>query len=65
MRSEKTINRLPFAFYYSSVVTIGLIGLADSIYLAISHYRVYTDMTYQSFCAISRAINSPPLRAAR
>ncbi|PIE67570.1 MAG: hypothetical protein CSA23_03035 [Deltaproteobacteria bacterium] len=56
--SEATfVKRLPFNVYFSTVVMIGLIGLADSIYLSISHYRVYTDMTYQSFCAISRAIN--------
>ncbi len=36
---------------------ITLVGLADSIYLAISHYRVYSDIGYKSFCAISRAIN--------
>ena len=29
----------------------------DSIYLAISHYRIYTDIGYESFCAISHAIN--------
>ena len=34
-----------------------LIGFIDSIYLAISHYRVYTDIGFKSFCAISRAIN--------
>jgi len=34
-----------------------MIGLADSIYLSISHYRVYTDIGYRSFCAISKAIN--------
>jgi len=33
------------------------IGLADSIYLAVSHYRVYTDIGYKSFCAVSKAIN--------
>ena len=32
-------------------------GFVDSVYLAISHYRVYTDIGYASFCAISRAIN--------
>lgn len=32
-------------------------GLADSIYLSISHYHVYTDIGYRSFCAITRAIN--------
>ena len=32
-------------------------GLVDSVYLSISHYRVYTDIGYKSFCAISRTIN--------
>jgi len=32
-------------------------GVLDSIYLSISHYRVYTDIAYESFCAISRSIN--------
>ena len=32
-------------------------GLAVSVYLSISHHRVYTDIGYASFCAISRAIN--------
>ena len=32
-------------------------GILDSIYLSISHYRIYTDIGYESFCAISHAIN--------
>jgi protein-disulfide isomerase/uncharacterized membrane protein len=28
-----------------------------STYLAISHYRVHTDFGYQSFCALSKAVN--------
>ena len=36
---------------------LALGGLADSIYLAVSHYRVYTDIGYSSFCAISKSIN--------
>jgi len=32
-------------------------GVLDSIYLSISHYRVYTDIAYESFCAISKSIN--------
>ena len=50
-------NRLPFGVYYSSVIVLALIGVFDSIYLSFSHYRVYTDMAYVSFCAISKAIN--------
>jgi uncharacterized membrane protein/protein-disulfide isomerase len=53
-RSEKP---LPFAIYFSTVILLGLIGLGNSIYLAISHYRVHTDIGYSSFCAISRALN--------
>jgi uncharacterized membrane protein/predicted DsbA family dithiol-disulfide isomerase len=32
-------------------------GLGTTLYLSISHYRVYMDMGYKSFCAISRSIN--------
>nr|CBX30213.1 hypothetical protein N47_D30220 [uncultured Desulfobacterium sp.] len=34
-----------------------LAGLADSIYLSLHHYLIYTDIGYESFCAISKAIN--------
>jgi len=36
---------------------ISLVGLIDAVYLSVSHYRVYTDIDYRSFCAISKAIN--------
>lgn len=36
---------------------MALAGLADAAYLSVSHYRVYTDVAYESFCAISQAIN--------
>lgn len=48
---------MPFAVYYWTVAIIALAGMADAIYLAVAHYRVYTDMGYQSFCAISKSIN--------
>lgn len=48
---------MPYAWYYIPVVLIAMIGFFDACYLAVSHYRVYTDMEYQSFCAISRAFN--------
>jgi uncharacterized membrane protein/predicted DsbA family dithiol-disulfide isomerase len=53
--SEK--NHRSLSVYFYVICCIALIGLADSVYLSISHYRIYTDMTYRSFCAISRAIN--------
>jgi protein-disulfide isomerase/uncharacterized membrane protein len=57
MSTTSVNKRLPFKVYYFTIVGIVAIGLADSIYLSISHYRVYTDMAYESFCAISKAIN--------
>jgi uncharacterized membrane protein/protein-disulfide isomerase len=54
---NKPIQPLSFAVYYYTVLSIGLIGLFVSTYLFYSHYRVYTDIGYKSFCAISKAIN--------
>lgn len=51
------INPLPFSIYYITIMTIAVIGLITTIYLSISHYRVYTDIEYKSFCAITKAIN--------
>ena len=48
---------LPYPVYFWAVVMLSVMGLADAIYLSISHYRVYTDIGYASFCAISKAIN--------
>jgi uncharacterized membrane protein/protein-disulfide isomerase len=57
MRSRKPVHPLPFHFYVWPVAVLAVLGLLDSAYLAVSHYRVYTDIGYSSFCAISRAIN--------
>jgi uncharacterized membrane protein/protein-disulfide isomerase len=57
LQRKKTIVPLPYPYYFVPVILITLIGLFDSIYLAISHYRNYADIGYQSFCALSRAIN--------
>ena len=54
---KKEIKPLPFPVYFWTVAICALTGLADSVYLSISHYRVYTDIGYKSFCAISRTIN--------
>lgn len=48
---------LPFPVYFWAVVILAGLGLVDAIYLSISHYRIYTDIGYASFCAISKAIN--------
>jgi len=55
--NKKQIIPLPFWVYFSAVALLVLIGLFDSLYLAWSHFRNYTDMAYKSFCAISRALN--------
>ena len=56
-KTEKKITPLPYPIYFWTIALIALAGLADSIYLAISHYRVYMDIGYSSFCAISRSLN--------
>ena len=56
-RVKTKINAKPFWVYYVPVVILALIGFFDSVYLSISHYRVYTDISYKSFCAISKALN--------
>ncbi|MDY6905669.1 MAG: vitamin K epoxide reductase family protein [Thermodesulfobacteriota bacterium] len=54
---QKYIKPLPFHWYFIPVVVAAMAGLADSTYLVYSHYRVYTDIGYKSFCAISKALN--------
>ena len=51
------VQPLPYRVYLAAVFALGLAGIAVTLYLAISHYRIHTDMDYQSFCALSKAIN--------
>ena len=55
--SPNPVIPLPYPVYFWTVVALAVMGFADAIYLSISHYRVYTDIGYASFCAISKAIN--------
>jgi uncharacterized membrane protein/protein-disulfide isomerase len=57
MRAAKAIQPLPYGFYLAGAVGLAASGLLFSAYLAYAHYRVYTDLAYSSFCAISKAIN--------
>lgn len=57
IQQKSQIRALPFTVYFWSVAFLVIFGLLDSIYLLISHYRVYTDIGYRSFCAITRSIN--------
>ena len=50
-------KQFPYSFYTSTAATLAVFGLVTSLYLAFSHYRNYTDITYSSFCAISQSIN--------
>lgn len=56
-KKDRPIQPLSFGVYYYTVVLIALGGLLVSLYLSYSHYRVYNDIGYKSFCAISKAIN--------
>jgi len=47
----------PYKYYSYPVFFLSLIGIADTLYLEISHYRNYTDIAYASFCAISQSLN--------
>jgi len=57
MKTARVIKPFPFPVYLWTLVLLAVAGLADSLYLSISHYQVYTDIGYRSFCAISKAIN--------
>jgi uncharacterized membrane protein len=56
-QTQKPIIPLAFPYYFFTVVLIALLGFCDAGYLALSHYRNYRDISYQSFCAISRGLN--------
>ncbi|MCF8111448.1 MAG: DsbA family protein [Desulfobacteraceae bacterium] len=53
----KHVKPLPYSVYFWAVAVTAAAGLANSIYLAFSHYRVHVDVLYTSFCAISSALN--------
>jgi uncharacterized membrane protein/protein-disulfide isomerase len=48
---------LPFPCYFWTVAVISLVGLTAAVSLSVSHYRLFTDAAYRSFCAISKSIN--------
>lgn len=54
---KQSLKRLPFAYYYVPFVIFSIIGFTASTYLAVSHYRIHSDLSYSSFCALSRALN--------
>jgi len=54
---NNAVQPLPFPVYFWTTAFLAAAGLAVSLYLSVSHYRVYTDAAYESFCAISQSIN--------
>ena len=54
--SKKNVA-LPYKFYYLPTLFLTIAGILNASYLALSHYRNYTDISYASFCAISKAVN--------
>lgn len=43
--------------YFALLLLLTLGGIVNSSYLSIAHYNNFTDIGYQSFCAISRSLN--------
>jgi len=54
---KRQIKPLPYRAYFCAVLFLVITGWIASLYLAHSHYKNYADLQYQSFCAISNAIN--------
>jgi len=50
-------SRFSAISYFRAIFFVALSGILTSAYLAVSHYRNYIDIEYQSFCAISRSLN--------
>jgi protein-disulfide isomerase/uncharacterized membrane protein len=48
---------LPLNLYSPIILLLIIAGLLVSLYLSYSHFKIYTDIEYQSFCAISQTIN--------
>jgi uncharacterized membrane protein/protein-disulfide isomerase len=51
------VTPLPYPIYFWTIAALALAGFFDSVYMSVSHYRVYMDIGYRSFCAISKSIN--------
>jgi uncharacterized membrane protein/predicted DsbA family dithiol-disulfide isomerase len=55
--SPDNVQPLPYASYQRVALVLCISGLVVSAFLSYSHYLNYTDLGYQSFCAISESIN--------
>ncbi|MEJ5359922.1 MAG: vitamin K epoxide reductase family protein [Desulfobacterales bacterium] len=50
-------RQLPASFSSRGAAITALVGAGISLSLVVSHYRVFTDPAYESFCAISQSLN--------
>ena len=57
LQMKEHSSRYSSEFFYLMIIVLVLSGVVFSGYLAISHYRNYVDISYRSFCAISRSLN--------
>ena len=57
LRTKHQKPNLPYRFYYFFSLFLVLVGLLDTGYLAWLHYKNYTDITFASFCALTKNIN--------
>lgn len=54
---ENETKKPSLKWYFSIALILVISGIVVSAYLIFSHHRVYTDIDYKSFCAISKALN--------
>jgi protein-disulfide isomerase/uncharacterized membrane protein len=45
------------SYLFTTLLLLNFIAIGIAVYLCLSHYWNYTDMSYASFCAITQAIN--------
>ena len=55
--NANTSSYLPYRFYTIPVLVLILFGIIDSGYLAWLHHQNYTNLSFSSFCALSKSIN--------
>lgn len=65
MTKKQATTRLSFAWYAIPLAFVVIAGISDSLYLSISHFRNFTDLSYQSFCALSKAVNCDTVSQSR
>lgn len=57
VNGKNASSRFSSTVYRGIVALLAVGGMIAALQLAISHYRNFNDIGYQSFCAISRALN--------